>query len=415
MDVIMPQLGETVTEGTVSVWHKKVGDRTNEGEPLFDASTDKAEMEIPTPASGVLLEILVPEGQTVAVGTRLAVIGDDTQARVAAPGEAAGTPETVPAVSGDACAAVRTEPAKERVEKRDARGIPLSPVVRRLIAEHGLAPGSIPGTGPKGRITRKDVLDEIARRTPGAAPAGDAARSVIPFGRLRKLTAEHMLRSKATSPHVFQAVEVDYQGVEQAREAVQEAWKARHGFSLTYLPFIAWALCRAVTAFPRINAHVEGDSLVAFKQINLGIAVDLNLEGLLVPVIGDSGDKSVPELARAIHLVSARARDRQLGPDEMSGGTYTISNSGSFGTLITAPIIHQPQVAILAVEGVRKKPVAVEGSGGDEIAVRPIGVLGQSFDHRAIDGAYSAAFLSKLREIIESHGWLEELERAEGR
>ena len=228
---------------------------------------------------------------------------------------------------------------------------------------------------------------------------------MVPFDNRRKLTAEHMVRSKATSPHVLQAVEVDFHKVERARLAVREDWKQRHGFSLTYLPFIAKAVCEALAEFPRINAHVEGESLVLFDQINLGIAVDLNFEGLLVPVLKHAGAKSVAQLAREIRELSDKARTKKLGPDDFAGGTYTISNSGTFGTLITAAVINQPQVAILSMDGVSKKPVVIDADGSDAIAIRPVGVLAQSFDHRAIDGAYSAAFLKKVRECLQDRDW----------
>ena len=407
MDVIMPQLGETVAEGTVSVWHKKAGDQVEEGETLFDVSTDKVEMEIPAPASGRLVEILVPEGETVEVGARLAIIGDGSPAEAtpsapspSVPGQSAPTPSKP---------AAPIAPAKSAGGKRDARGNPLSPVVRRLIAEHGLDPASIEGTGGGGRITRKDVMAHLEGGGGAPAPSPEAGRTVIPFDRLRKLTAEHMARSKAVSPHVLQAVEVDFHNVDRARATVREDWKSRHGFSLTYLPFIARAVCEAIADFPRINAHVEGDSLVQFERINLGIAVDLNLKGLIVPVIKDAGAKSLTELALAAQALAAKARDKKLRPDDLTGGTYTLSNAGTFGTMITAPIINQPQVAILSLDGIRKKPAVVEGPAGDEIAIRPIGVLAQSFDHRAIDGAYSAAFLDKLRGILEQRDWLAEL------
>ena len=219
------------------------------------------------------------------------------------------------------------------------------------------------------------------------------------------MTAEHMVRSKATSAHVLQAVEVDFSTVEAARRRAGAKWKAKEGFSLSYLPFIAKAVCDAITDFPKINAHVEGESLVAFDAVNLAIAVDLDFDGLVAPVVRDAGSMAVVDLARAINEIAARARRDALGPDDFAGATYTISNNGTFGTLITAPIINQPQVAILSTDAVIKKPVAVVVDGTDAVAVRPVGVLAQSFDHRAIDGAYSAAFLRRLKEIIETREW----------
>jgi 2-oxoglutarate dehydrogenase E2 component (dihydrolipoamide succinyltransferase) len=216
-----------------------------------------------------------------------------------------------------------------------------------------------------------------------------------------------MVRSKATSPHVLQAVEAEFHRVDRARAAHGEAWRAREGFALTYLPFVARAACLALADFPRVNASVEGDALVVHRAVHLGIAVDLGSgDGLVVPVIRDAATMSVPALARAIHRLAAEARKGMLGPDAYAGGTYTISNSGSFGTLITAPIIAQPQVAILSTDGVKKKPVVAEGPDGDAIVIRPVGIIAQSFDHRAVDGAYSAGFLRRVKEIVETRDWI---------
>ena len=233
--------------------------------------------------------------------------------------------------------------------------------------------------------------------------------STLPFTRIRRLTAEHMVRSKATSPHVLQAVEVDFFRVDQVRKTVRDAWKAKHGSSLTYLPFIANAVCRALHEFPNLNSSVQDDSLVLHPQVNLAIAVDLGAEGLVAPVIKSADKLSVAQMADAISDIAQRSRNNRLTPDDFKGGTYTLSNSGTFGTLITAPIINQPQVAILSTDGVRKKPVVVETSEGDSIAIRPVGVLAQSFDHRAVDGAYSAAFLDRVRKLLETSHWVIEV------
>jgi 2-oxoglutarate dehydrogenase E2 component (dihydrolipoamide succinyltransferase) len=400
MDVVMPQLGETVSEGTIAVWHRKPGDAVRPDEPLFVVETDKVTMDIPAPAAGVLVEIVVPAGQTVAVGARLAVIR--VEGEVAAHGPAASPPATSsnapgapPAPIGNAGALPSASPAA--IAKADGK---LSPVVRRLLAEHGVDPADITGSGADGRITRDDVLAHVERRG-AAAPVAAAADSVVPMNRIRKLTAEHMVRSVATSPHVLQAVEVDFLAVERLRTEAGEAWRAREGFALGYLPFVARAVCRAIAEFPHVNASVRGDALVVHHRVHLGIAVDLDRQGLVVPVIKDAADKPVGELARAVHRLADRARRGALAPDDVTEGTYTISNSGPFGTLITAPIIHQPQVAILSTDGIRKRPVVIEGAAGDAIEIRPVGVLAQCFDHRAFDGAYSAAFLRRVREILE--------------
>ncbi len=384
----MPQLGETVTEGTVIAWHKAAGDPVKSDEILFEVSTDKVDTEVPAPADGVLSEILVEAGKTVPVGTRLAVIGGA--------GDSAAAPEPTAAAPAGTRVVSRSIPL-DSVPRRDPRGRPLSPAVRRLIAEHGLDATAISGTGKDGRITRQDVEALLA-------PEPDES-DLVPLGRMRKQIAEHMVRSKATSPHVLQAVEVDFHAVERARGLHGEEWKAKEGFSLSYLPFIAAAVCQAIPDFPHVNASVEGDNLRIHRRIHLGIAVDLGPGGLVAPVIREAQEMGLPTLARAIRSVAAAARDGSAGPDDLVGGTYTISNSGTFGTLITAPIINQPQVAILSTDGVRRKPAAIETAGGEAIAIRPIGVLAQSFDHRAIDGAYSAGFLGRVREILERTDW----------
>jgi 2-oxoglutarate dehydrogenase E2 component (dihydrolipoamide succinyltransferase) len=218
-----------------------------------------------------------------------------------------------------------------------------------------------------------------------------------------------MVRSKATSPHVLQAVEVDFAGVDRVRKAMKDAWKAQRGYSLTYLPFIAHSVCKALQEFPNANASVGDNELIIHGEVNLAIAIDLGAEGLIAPVIKRADSMSLAQIAESIHDLAQRARSGRLKADDLSGGTYTISNSGTFGTLITAPIINQPQVAILSTDGVRKKPVVIEHPDGDAIAIRPVGILAQSFDHRAIDGAYSAAFLDKLRKIIEQTDWFREV------
>jgi 2-oxoglutarate dehydrogenase E2 component (dihydrolipoamide succinyltransferase) len=408
----MPQLGETVSEGTVTAWHKKVGDKVERDETLFDVSTDKVDTEVPSPQAGVLTAILVEEGATVPVGTTLAVIETSGAAATPLPNP---PPQggREPAASVFA-ASIDTAPASTRTNpppplwgrvgegdkrNRDSKGRPLSPAVRRLAKERGVDPAMMQGSGADGRVTRRDLEAK--------APTGAAGDERIPFSRIRKLTAEHMVRSKATSPHVLQAVEAEFHRVDRARAAHGEAWRTREGFALTYLPFVARAACLAIADFPRVNASVEGETLVVHKAVHLGIAVDLGSgDGLVVPVIRDAATKGVPVLAREIHRLAQGARAGKLGADDCAGGTYTISNSGSFGTLITAPIIAQPQVAILSTDGVKKKPVVVEGPDGDAIVIRPVGVIAQSFDHRAIDGAYSAAFLRRVKEIVETRDWI---------
>lgn len=407
----MPQLGETVAEGVVTRWYKKVGDAVKADETLFDVETDKVSTEIPSPVAGIVAEIVVAEGVTAKVGATLAIIRESGTAKPA-PAAAAQTPAASPAVSA-AHTPLRAQSPSSRVNAADR----LSPVVRRLVAEHSLDPADITGTGRDGRITREDVTEYIARRgaRPAAAPAAATpapvqAGQTVAFSNVRKRVAENMAKSWQTSPHVLQVVEADFLRVEQARAAHGAAWKRREGFSLTYLPFIVRAVSIALGKFPKLNASLQGDGLVLHRRINIGIAVDLNFDGLVVPVLKDVPAKSLPQIAREINDLASRARAGKLRPDEMTEGTYTITNNGAFGTVITAPIINQPQVAILSADGIRKKPVVVESEGGDSIAIRPVGVLAQSFDHRAVDGSYSASFLAEVKNAIESRNWVQALE-----
>ncbi|MBX3664271.1 MAG: 2-oxo acid dehydrogenase subunit E2 [Burkholderiales bacterium] len=420
MDIIMPQLGETVAEGTVTRWYKKVGDSVKADETLFDVETDKVSTEIPSPVAGVVAEIVVAEGVVAKVGATLAVIREASLEKAAAQATpaVAAKPAAPAATPAPAAMVAAAAPRRSRVDPAER----LSPVVRRLIAEHGLTPAEIAGTGRDGRITREDVTDCIARRgsRPVAAPASaPAARPVpapaqagqtMPFNGVRKRVAENMAKSWQTSPHVLQVVEADFLRVGQARAAHGAAWKAREGFSLTYLPFIVRAVSIALGKFPKLNASLAGDGLTLHSRINIGIAVDLNFDGLVVPVVKDVPAKSLPQIAREINDLATRARAGRLRPDEMTEGTYTITNNGAFGTIITAPIINQPQVAILSADGIRKKPVVIESEGGDSIAIRPVGVLAQSFDHRAVDGSYSAAFLAEVKNALESRNWAQALE-----
>lgn len=406
MDVIMPQLGETVAEGVVTKWYKKVGDAVKADETLFDVETDKVSTEIPAPASGVIAEILVQEGVTAKVGVRLAVIRESGAVAALAPAvaavaAAASSPAATPSAPRSAASGLPRASAADR----------LSPVVRKLCAEHQLDPRQIPGTGRDGRITREDVTGFIARRgaapaaVPEPLPAAAVAGQTVAFSSVRKRVAENMAKSWHASPHVLQVVEADFHRVEQARRLHGAGWKQREGFSLTYLPFIVRAVSIALGKFPKLNASLQGDGLALHRRINIGIAVDLNFDGLLVPVVKDVPAKSLPQIAREINDLAQRARAGRLRPDEMTEGTYTITNNGAFGTVITAPIINQPQVAILSADGIRKKPVVIEGADGDAIAIRPVGVLAQSFDHRAVDGSYSAAFLAEVKSAIETRNW----------
>ena len=418
MNVVMPQLGETVAEGVVTRWYKKAGDAVKADEVLFDVETDKVSTEIPAPASGILEKILVEEGVTAKVGAPLAVIRVSDEAA----GRASETP-LAPGAAPDGAGAQRVSPTAAhasgiarppRVPPPAGAQGPLSPVVRRLIAEHALDASAIRGTGREGRITREDVTAHLAARAgapanpagPGSARAGGEPQSA-----LRQRVAENVARAWASAPHVLQVVEADFHRIERSRRAFGAQWKDREGYALTYLPFVARALSLALPRYPRLNATYAEGRLAVARRINLGIAVDVNFEGLIVPVVKDAGGKSLPELARAINDLAVRARAGKLTPDELTEGTYTVTNNGAYGTVITAPVINVPQVAILSTDAVAKKAVVIEAPEGDSIAIRPVGVLAQSFDHRALDGAYAASFLRELKRVIETRDWMQDFER----
>ncbi len=387
----MPQLGETVSEGTIAAWHKQAGDTVEKGDVLLDVETDKVATEIEAPASGVLARIDIPEGDTVDVGTVLAVIAIDGEVVEAAPATATSAPAKVEA-SVSASPSLSSSRGSEK----------LSPAVRRLVKEHGLELSKISGTGRDGRVTRQNVLDFVAQG--GAASIATQGKR-IPFDRVRKVTAAHMVKSKAISPHVLQTIDIDFLAVDISRLARKEKWKADTGYSLSYLPYVARAVCRAIVDFPHVNASVDVDALIVHPQINLAIAIDLNHEGLVAAVTRNAGDLSVSKLAMSFNDLITRAKTNKLKPDDLQGGTYTLSNPGPFGTLFTAPIINQPQVGILSMDAVKKRPHVIETAGGDSIAIRPVGILAHSFDHRAVDGAYSAAYLNRLKSIIEDTDW----------
>jgi pyruvate dehydrogenase E2 component (dihydrolipoamide acetyltransferase) len=474
---MMPQLGETVTEGTITRWMKSVGEAVERDEPLFEVSTDKVDSEVPSPAAGVLSEILVPEGETVEVGVKLAVIGDGAGAAPseqasaaveapapapapAAPQEAAPAPPPAPPEPPPAptptppsepapAAAPAPAPAARAESNGDGVGPNvLSPMVRKLLAENGISETEVTGTGSGGRITRDDAQRVVeARRSAGqpaagaapppaaapaappvqSAPAAPVARApqapsvsmasfraagdqIVPFSNMRRRTAEHMVRSKATSPHAFIANEVDFESVERVRKAWGERFKAEEGFALTYLPFVARAAVEALRDFPLLNASVVDDSLLVHAEVNLGIAVDLSHEGLIVPVIHRAEEVTLRGVARRIRDLAERARGRQLNADDIAGGTFSITNDGPFGTYFTVPIINQPQVAILATDGIARRPVVVtQPDGSESIAIHSTGILGVSWDHRAVDGAYVSLFLRKVGDLLGSRDWAAEL------
>jgi pyruvate dehydrogenase E2 component (dihydrolipoamide acetyltransferase) len=464
-EVKMPQMGESIAEGTIVKWLKKVGDSVKRDEPLFEISTDKVDAEIPSPTSGVLSEIKVNEGETVAVNTVVAVINgaDGKKAPAAAepakeappppkaeakqaPVEPAAAPPPAPPAPSPPPAAKPAPPAAETPpvsqgedgSKEDLRRTRSSPVVRKIAEEHGIDISQIEGTGISGRVTKQDILSFVENRgegpttervglvpveppaapaapsrapqppkAPPAAPAeagpqpyaeGDRVE-IEPMSIMRRRIAERMVESRHISAHVTSFMEVDFSKTAKLREGLKGEFE-RDGVKLTFMPFIIKAVIEGIKKWPIINSSVWGDQIVYKKDINIGVAVALDW-GLIVPVIRGADEKSLLGIARAVNDLGDRARRKQLKPDEVQGGTFTITNPGSFGGWAGTPIINQPQVAILGVGVIKKRPVVVD----DAIAIRQIGVLGLSFDHRIIDGAVADQFLATVRDVIEAAGY----------
>jgi len=418
----MPQLGETVTEGTITRWCKAEGDRVTLDEPLFEVSTDKVDTDVPSAFAGYLRRILVPEGGTVPIHTVLALITATTDEPIEEP-DAQNAPVDDLAGPTQSQGQHRRGPGRRSTgtghdSHRGPEGF-LSPVVRRLIDEHGLDATRLVGSGRDGRITRADVLAAAANRGAGphraslSIPAPEPAPGdvVVPFTKARAATAEHMVRSRATSAHALLTVEVDYHAVDQVRRAA----------GLSYLPFVARAVIDAMETYPNINATVADNALIVHAGINIGIAVDQNGEALLVPVVRDAAGLRLRALGTMIEDLAARVRSQRLNLDELTGATFTITNVGGYGTASSAPIINQPQVAILSIDGIAARPVArlLEPSGGSGAAVagpsdwmvtvHPVGNLSLAFDHRAFDGAYAAGFIALVRDILQTREWDSEL------
>jgi 2-oxoglutarate dehydrogenase E2 component (dihydrolipoamide succinyltransferase) len=510
--VTMPQLGETVTEGTILRWAKQVGEQIQSDEVLVEISTDKVDTEIPSPAQGVVLELLVGEGETVSVGTPLAVIGEageggaTQQAPAAQPGDApppaqpatspppepaaapppaqaapAPSPEPAPApepasalqptaherdARAEAQPEAETAPRKEiavTVEQPQARAeapsrTVLSPVVRKLVRDQGVDLEAVTGTGEGGRITRRDVESFISARDAGTAPApavaapaaqpaappsappveaprpapptarsapeapapmappepvpGPGGAEEAPLDRLRVRIGENMIRAKQTAAHVWTSMEVDYERVERVRSGAQAKWKEDEGFSLTYLPFIARATIDALQEYPVVNSAflLEEKKSITYRSVNLGIAIDLNQKGLIVATIRNADGLRLVGLARKIRELAEKARAGKLDPDDVSGSTFSITNPGPYGSFMSAPIINVPNVGILSTDTVAKRPAVVTTpEGQDTIAVRHIGYLGLSWDHRAFDGSTAVLFLARIKENLETWDWNQEL------
>ena len=381
--VLMPQLGESIAEGTVVRWNKRAGERVDRDEPLFEVSTDKVDAEVPSPAGGILAEVRVQAGETVPV--------DSVVATIAAPGETvAASGEPVPREESDA--PVRPAAPPPGGERR-GRGH-VSPVVRRLAREHGVDPADVAGTGAGGRVTKDDVLKHVA-----SAPAG--GRRIEPLSVMRREIAERMVRSRRTAAHVHTVFEVDFSRVAALRDTHRDSYAAR-GARLTFLSFVAKAVVDALADVPVLNASLTGDGagVLHAADVNLGVAVALDDDGgLIVPVIKGAGRKSVLELSAAIGDLAARARSRRLAPEDVQGGTFTITNPGAFGSLLGMPIINQPQVAILCVGAVERRPAVVDEAGA--VAARPGAYLTLGFDHRLIDGAVADRFMSRVKAGLE--------------
>jgi len=422
----MPQMGESIVEGTLTRWLKKPGDKVERDEPLFEISTDKVDTEIPSPAAGVLSEVLVQEGQTVGINTVVARISDGGTAPAEAPAPAAQPVAAAPAAPPPAPAAAPVQaapppppppppppmPTAPAVEDLG----PLSPLVRKMARENEVDLSTVTGTGAGGRITKQDVEGAIAKPAvpaPAAslAPAAESAFApppprteapkfrIEPMSTMRKRIAEHMAHSLHTAAHVTTVHKVDMTAVVKIREKNKAAFQAQYGFSLTFLPFVAAATCKALREFPILNASIDGTNILYHNDINMGFAVALdNGSGLIVPVIANADEKNVTGLQRSIVDLAARARSRQLKPDEVKGGTFAITNFGSFGSVFATPVINQPNVAILGVGTVEKTPVVIN----DAIAIRSICYLALTFDHRLIDGALADMFTGRVKQLLEN-------------
>jgi 2-oxoisovalerate dehydrogenase E2 component (dihydrolipoyl transacylase) len=418
VSVTMPKLGESVVEGTVVRWLKREGERVAKYEPLVEVITDKVNSEVPSPGEGVITRIVIPEGETVKVGTEIAVIGD---ASASAPQDG-----SAPGASPDAAPAEALPSAGEGPPEPDTEGRPrTSPLVRRLAREHGVDLAQVAGTGAGGRVRKEDMLAYLEARpapAPAApapvapppplsiapppaapepvalAPASAADEEVLPLSPMRRAIAEHMVRSVTTAPHAWTYVEADVDGLVKWRAAAREQFREQEGFDLTYVPFVAKALVETLREHPILNSTWRDGRVVLKRRIHLGVAVALE-DGLVVPVLRDADSRSVAGIARELNTLVERARAGKLAPDDLQGGTFTLNNTGALGSVLSMPIINQPQAAILTMEAIRRQVVVLPQ---DAIAVRPILNLCLSFDHRVCDGLPVGRFLQALRQRLEA-------------
>ena len=418
----MPQLGETIIEGTILKWLKQEGESIQADEPLFEISTDKVDTEVPSPVTGVVTKILVAEGETVAVGTRLAEIdsgdagagGDASGAKAPADHPAAAAPGSVSATTPAAPVAPVASPAAS-LPDRGPRSQILSPLVRKLAEEHGVDLATVSGSGGGGRITKKDVMAAAAGGgsagvptprlravpTPAVARAGD---EVVPMSHIRKAIASHMVGSLQTTARAWNMVEVNMETVVRLRESSKEAFAAREGFNLTYTPFVTRAVTEALLEFPMVNAELRGEELIVHHTVNMGIAVSYE-DGLIVPVVKGADTMNLVGIARAVNDLAARARAKKLLPDEVQGATFSITNPGPFGSIMSVPIINTPNTAILAFDAIEKRPVVIN----DAIAIRHMVYISMSWDHRVIDGVLASQFLGRVKENLETWDFAEDL------
>jgi pyruvate dehydrogenase E2 component (dihydrolipoamide acetyltransferase) len=436
-DIIMPQMGESIVEGTITKWLKKPGDKVQRDEPLFEISTDKVDAEIPAPASGVLQEIKVTEGTTVGVNTVVGTIAVDGEATAGKPAPAkappavensAGVPPAVAAASRPRTQAAETQPqapaSPAQEGEEEARS---SPLVRKIAREHGVSLSQVTGTGLGGRITKQDIMQFIESQgstqpvpTP-ASPAQPAAASpaprpaapapypgdLVPMSNMRKLIAKHMIESRRTSAHVHCMYEVDFTRIVNLRTKLKAGFEQRHGARLTFMPFFVRAAVIALRQWPIINANIEGDNIRYHRQINVGIAVALDW-GLIVPVLKNAGDLNFLGLQRGITDLGERARNKKLKPEDVEGSTFTITNPGQFGAVFGLPIINQPNSAIMGVGGITKQPMVItDKDGTDSIAIRSVVHLTLGYDHRLIDGAVADQFMAQVKKNLET--WSEEI------
>ena len=436
-DIIMPQMGESIVEGTITKWLKKPGDKVQRDEPLFEISTDKVDAEIPAPATGVLQDIKVSEGATVGVNTVVGTIAVDGEA-AAVPAKAAPTAPPAPAkeekkeeaktTSGQPLVSAPAPAAASPDAEEEARS---SPLVRKIAREHGVSLSQISGTGLGGRITKQDILSFIDNQSSAPAPAAvtapapaspqiaQASRPVasatptpfpgdlVPMTNMRKLIAKHMIESRRTSAHVHCMYEVDFTRIVNLRAKHKSGFEQRHGVRLTFMPFFVRAATIALQQWPIINASVEGENIRYHRQVNVGIAVALDW-GLIVPVLKNAGDLNFLGLQRGITDLGERARTKKLKPEDVEGSTFTVTNPGQFGAVFGLPIINQPNSAIMGVGGITKQPMVItDRDGSDSIAIRSVVHLTLGYDHRLIDGAVADQFMALVKKTMET--WSEEV------